>query len=114
MAVGCERRAFFLRRNFLAVKHESWAFTLLEVMTLESWSEGVARPLMELFPHAWLFFVLFILIATFVIINLFIAVIVDSISTIKPVDHTEDPVTAEIRMLREELAELRETLVRKH
>lgn len=90
------------------------AFTLFQVMTLESWSEGVARPVMELFPHAWLFFVLFILIATFVIINLFIAVIVDSISTIKPVDHTEDPVTAEIRMLREELAELRETLVRKH
>ncbi len=86
------------------------AFTLFQVMTLESWSEGVARPVMELFPYAWVFFVLFILIATFVIINLFIAVIVDSISTIKPVTHTEDPVTAEIRKLREEVSELRREL----
>jgi len=29
-------------------------FTLFQVMTLESWSEGVARPIMEVFPHAWL------------------------------------------------------------
>ena len=88
------------------------AFTLFQVMTLESWSEGVARPVMEMFPYAWVFFILFILIATFVIINLFIAVIVDSISTIKPVTDDEDPVAAEIRMLREELAELRRELGR--
>jgi voltage-gated sodium channel len=73
------------------------AFTLFQMMTLESCSEGVARPVMELFPYAWVFFVLFILIATFVIINLFIAVIVDSIGTIKPAAHTEDPVATEIR-----------------
>ena len=39
-------------------------FTLFQVMTLESWSDGVARPVMEKFPYAWIFFVLFILLIT--------------------------------------------------
>jgi voltage-gated sodium channel len=84
-------------------------FTLFQVMTLESWSEGVARPIMEVFPHAWLFFVIFIFIATFVIINLFIAVIVDSLNSSKqPAKPVEDPVMLELRALRTELAELRQ------
>lgn len=84
-------------------------FTLFQVMTLESWSEGVARPVMEIFPHAWLFFVIFIFIATFVIINLFIAVIVDSLNSSKQAGQPkpEELVLAELRILRDELAELR-------
>ncbi len=84
-------------------------FTLFQVMTLESWSEGVARPVMEIFPHAWLFFVIFIFIATFVIINLFIAVIVDSLNSSKQAGQPkpEDAILAELRILRDELAELR-------
>ncbi len=58
------------------------AFTLFQVMTLESWSDGVARPIMEKVPYAWVFFILFILIATFIVINLFIAVIVDSLNNL--------------------------------
>ena len=59
------------------------AFTLFQVMTLESWSEGVARPIMAKVPYAWVFFLLFILIATFIVINLFIAVIVDSLNNVE-------------------------------
>jgi voltage-gated sodium channel len=55
-------------------------FTLFQVMTLESWSDGIARPVMEKFPNAWIFFVVFIMIATFVVVNLFVAAIVDSFS----------------------------------
>jgi len=58
-------------------------FTLFQVMTLESWSEGIARPIMEKFPFAWVFFIFFILISTFVVVNLFIAVIVDSFASLK-------------------------------
>ncbi|MFM7226986.1 MAG: ion transporter, partial [Betaproteobacteria bacterium] len=88
-------------------------FTLFQVMTLESWSEGVARPVMEIFPHAWVFFVIFIFIATFVIINLFIAVIVDSLNSSKqPPKPPEDPVVLELRALRAELAELRQQVGR--
>jgi len=57
-------------------------YTLFQVMTLESWSMGIARPVMEKFPYAWAFFVPFILIATFTMLNLFIAVIVNAMQTV--------------------------------
>jgi len=53
-------------------------FTLFQIMTLESWSMGVVRPVMETFPWAWAFFVPFIIIATFTILNLFIGIIVST------------------------------------
>lgn len=54
------------------------SYTLFQVMTLESWSMGIARPVIEAFPYAWIFFVIFILITTFTMLNLFIAVIIDA------------------------------------
>lgn len=53
------------------------AYTLFQIMTLESWSMGIVRPVMELYPYAWIFFVPFILIVTFAVLNLFIAIIVN-------------------------------------
>ena len=53
-------------------------YTLFQIMTLESWSMGIARPVMENFPYAWAFFVPFILIATFTMLNLFIGIIVNA------------------------------------
>lgn len=57
------------------------AYTLFQVMTLESWSMGIVRPTMELFPYAWLFFVPFIIITSFAVLNLFIGIIVDAMQT---------------------------------
>lgn len=57
-------------------------YTLFQIMTLESWSMGISRPVMQEFPFAWAFFVPFILIATFTMLNLFIAVIVNAVQTI--------------------------------
>lgn len=51
-------------------------YTLFQVMTLESWSMGISRPVMERFPYAWTFFVPFILVSTYTMLNLFIAIIV--------------------------------------
>jgi voltage-gated sodium channel len=99
------------------------AYTLFQVMTLESWSMGIARPVMEAFPHAWAFFVPFILIATFTMLNLFIAVIVNAIQAEHATEHeTEvrdiesavsahaderaDALHVEIRALRGEVARL--------
>ncbi|WMS85764.1 ion transporter [Pleionea litopenaei] len=56
-------------------------YTLFQIMTLESWSMGIVRPVMEKQPMAWLFFVPFILIATFTMLNLFIAVVVNAMQT---------------------------------
>ncbi|MDW8315338.1 MAG: ion transporter [Rhodovarius sp.] len=102
-------------------------FTLFQLMTLESWAEATARPVMEQAPMAWLFFVPFILIATFVVLNLFIGVIVDSIQSLRArepsadarialaaadaaaAEHRADQaaILAELRALREELRALR-------
>lgn len=71
-------------------------FTLFQLMTLESWSEGIARPVMEKFPYSWIFFITFIMIATFTVVNLFIAAIVDSFSS---TSHEEKEL--ETRHLRE-------------
>ena len=49
-------------------------------MTLESWSMGIVRPVMEVHSWAWAFFVPFIIIATFTILNLFIGIIVSTMS----------------------------------
>ncbi len=57
-------------------------YTLFQVMTLESWSMGIARPVMDAYPFAWLFFVPFILISAFTILNLFIGIIVNSMQAL--------------------------------
>lgn len=63
-------------------------YSLFQVMTLESWSMGIVRPVMEVYPWAWVFFVPFIVIATFTILNLFIGIIV---STMQELSVLPDP-----------------------
>lgn len=84
-------------------------YTLFQVMTLEGWSEEIARPVMVIFPSAWVFFVLFILTATFIVVNLFVAVIVDSINSVRAAA-SPDPhgvIEEEIRHLNSEISELK-------
>ncbi len=54
------------------------AYSLFQIMTLESWSMGIVRPVMEQHPHAWAFFVPFILVTTFSVVNLLVGLIVNS------------------------------------
>jgi voltage-gated sodium channel len=53
-------------------------YTLFQVMTLESWSMGIVRPVMETYPYAWAFFLPFILVTTFAVVNLLVGLIVNS------------------------------------
>lgn len=94
-------------------------YTLFQVMTLESWSMGIARPVMEQFPYAWLFFVPFILIATFTMLNLFIAVIVNAVQSMHDEEHkvehdakeaTQQQLLVQMQQLQQELTQLRATL----
>ncbi len=57
------------------------AYTLFQVMTLEGWSMSILRPLMDVYSLACLFFVVFILVPTFTMLNLLIAVVVSSMQT---------------------------------
>ncbi|WP_135506548.1 ion transporter [Roseovarius aestuariivivens] len=54
------------------------AYSLFQIMTLESWSMGIVRPVMEVYTYAWLFFVPFILVTTFAVVNLVVGLIVNS------------------------------------
>jgi voltage-gated sodium channel len=54
------------------------AYSLFQIMTLESWSMGIVRPVMEIYPYAWAFFVPFILVTTFAVVNLVVGLIVNS------------------------------------
>ncbi|QPH54154.1 ion transporter [Pontivivens ytuae] len=56
-------------------------YTLFQIMTLESWSMGIVRPVMEEFPWAWALFLPFILATAFTVLNLFIGVIVDAMQS---------------------------------
>lgn len=85
------------------------AFTLFQIMTLEGWAMDIVRPVMEVFPLAWVFFLLFILASTFTLLNLFIAVIVNAIQQ----EHGGDakpPTDREIAQLRLDIAALRNDL----
>ncbi len=65
----------------------SSAYSLFQIMTLESWSMGIVRPVMEVYPHAWAFFVPFILVTTFAVVNLVVGLIVNSM---QEAHHEED------------------------
>lgn len=90
-------------------------YTLFQIMTLESWSMGISRPVMEIYPYAWLFFVIFILVVTFVMVNLFIGIIVDAIFTLKEEKKEEDNAAAEtvtIESLKADILRLESLLER--
>ncbi|HIP12975.1 MAG TPA: ion transporter [Arcobacter sp.] len=97
-------------------------YTLFQIMTLESWSMGIARPVMEVYPSSWVFFILFVLITTFIMINLIIAVVVDAMGEMKDSDEieehirdeihiSEDHTRLEIEKLRVEISQLKDLII---
>jgi len=93
------------------------AYTLFQVMTLEGWAD-IARAVIEVYPLAWLFFVTFILVSTFTMLNLFIAVVVTSMQTEHAREIEDERADAppeaesrrELAALRAEMRALRELL----
>ena len=57
-------------------------YTLFQVMTLESWSSGIARPMMDEMPYSYIYFIPFILLATYTTLNVFIAIVVNTMNEI--------------------------------
>jgi voltage-gated sodium channel len=94
--------------------------TLFQVVTLEAWASDVMRPLVDLVPWAWVYFLVFIMVGTFVIFNLFVGVIVNNVEKAedqeketaekkgtKPPNRTE----SELAELRKEISELKSLIV---
>ncbi len=74
-------------------------YTLFQIMTLESWSMGIVRPVMETHPHAWLFFIPFILVTTYTVINLVVGIIVSAMEERSFEDGTKvDPAAVMARL----------------
>ena len=84
-------------------------YTLFQIMTLESWSMGIVRPTMEIFPESWLFFVPFIIVTSFAVLNLFIGIIVDAMQVAQAETRDQDKTDIkqftheEIRQLNQQL-----------
>ncbi|MEO9468157.1 ion transporter [Parasphingorhabdus sp.] len=87
-------------------------YSLFQIMTLESWSMGIVRPIMEVYSWAWIFFVPFVLVTSFVVLNLFIAIIVNAMHEEADEEQTaqRDEILDEIRGLRTEMAEIKAKL----
>jgi voltage-gated sodium channel len=93
------------------------AFTLFQIMTLEGWANEIVRPVMEQYPYAWLFFIPYIVVTTFMVLNLFIGVVVSAMQKETETLMTEKVMEAEtaaeklileeVRALRAEVAALR-------
>jgi voltage-gated sodium channel len=78
-------------------------FTLFQIMTLEGWAD-IAREIQQTHPHAWTFFIVYILISTFAVLNLFIAVIVDAMQ--KGEESMEHELQASIAALGKKIDQL--------
>lgn len=74
---------------------------------------GIVRPVMEVHPHAWLFFVPFVIVTSFAVLNLFIALIVNSMQSVhaqdrQQIEQAENLAHDEREQLMESLHSLRE------
>jgi len=96
-------------------------YTLFQIMTLESWSMGIVRPVMDVYPMAWVMFIPFIILTAFTVLNLFIGVIVDAMQTEHESAASEErgqmitdneKILSEIRALRQDIAAVRGELGR--
>ncbi|NBN64290.1 ion transporter [Microvirga tunisiensis] len=92
-------------------------YTLFQIMTLEGWSDGIVRPVMEVHPYAWAFFIPFILCTAFTVLNLFIGIIVSAMEDEAAQDATDERkaiqmdmarILDEVKALRTEVADLRD------
>ncbi|MET3927768.1 ion transporter [Devosia sp. 2618] len=98
--------AAVMATNLFGASHPDWFgslsasfYTLFQMMTLDSWSSGIVRPIMETYPLAWLFFIPFLLLSTYAVLNLFIGVIVSAMQ-----EETEATASADRQALQNESA----------
>ena len=84
-------------------------YTLFQIMTLESWSMGIVRPVLEVYPYAWAFFVPFIMVTTFAVVNLIVGLVVNSMQDAHAeesnaaTDKYRDEVLERLRKIEEKL-----------
>ncbi|MEQ9305410.1 MAG: ion transporter [Marinoscillum sp.] len=102
-------------------------FTLFQIMTLESWASNIARPIISEMPLAAGYFIIFILIATYTTLNIFIAIVVNTMNElhqrslkeeekqIKQFVHIEhEQLVGKLNTLQKELKEIKSLIQKNH
>ncbi len=92
-------------------------YTLFQVTTLESWSMGIARPVMKVYPWAWMYFVPFVMISSYIVLNVVVGVVVNATSDISEDDNIsmKDKIKAKKvtnTEISEQINELKEHILR--
>ncbi|WP_404446264.1 ion transporter [Sutcliffiella horikoshii] len=90
--------------------------TLFQVITLESWASGVFRPIFAESPLSWVYFVSFILVGTFIVLNLIVGEILNNIQEAKEEEMKEEKIEVsktELAKITNEIAELKQLLQNK-
>ena len=91
--------------------------TLCQITTFDSWFSGVARPIIKIYPLAWIYFVSYVFIAASIIMNVIVGIIVDSMGKERERDreqeklkraNSKDEITLE--KLSEQIAELQKQI----
>jgi voltage-gated sodium channel len=96
----------------------SSVFTLIQIMTMEGWAD-ISGPVMERYSYAWVFFLVYMLVTSFAVLNLFIGIIVDAMQSeaLEPLQHEEElmidehtaRILSEIEALRADVQALRDS-----
>lgn len=91
--------------------------TLFELTTLEGWQD-VVKPVCATEPFAWIYFILVIVIAAFILLNLVLGIIVDAISEVATEPEEKqttlakevDELSADIQRMEEHLKQMKKLL----
>ena len=102
-----------LGTHLFGTMFESWfgtlgksVYSLFQIMTLESWSMGIARPVIAVYPYAWIYFVSYILLSSFLVMNVVIGIVLNSITECCKAEESQ----GKVRSLKEELSKLKEQI----
>lgn len=91
-------------------------FSLFQIMTLEGWAE-IARSVMIKYPSAILYFIIFILLASYTTLNIFIAIVVNTMSEVQQrvtnmsVDKIEEIIQDEKEELKNDIKNIKELII---
>jgi voltage-gated sodium channel len=100
-------------------------FSLFQIMTLEGWAE-ISREIMEKYPLANIYFILFILLASYTTLNIFIAIVVNTMAEVQQkvsveevnkigtiIQDENEELKNDIKLLKEQILKMEEKLLRK-
>ena len=92
-------------------------FSLFQIMTLEGWAD-ISREIMKEFPLSNIYFISFILLASYTTLNIFIAIVVNTMSEVQQktsdenVNKIEDLIQDEKEELRKDIRQLKEQITK--